>query len=329
MKVRTRTDLEAKKRAELAKRRRLRPRVRRHVLAKRSKLAPQRVRRMARTMQANRTLPPDTVVTALVANSIATAKRERCIFSKTEVQCFYANNKSFREIMNIGDYFYFNEYLVWMVKDAFIYKDGKLALNTDVEDFEKKYCICFVKKPDSHTVSVPVYTEKGYVAHVPMAGFIVLGRFVHATEHAKATKKAKAEFADFLMMIHGSTDGEGPPPAHSFGATLSMHMEREKVTNEHMCELTEISDRTIRRHQNDEADSALSYVVALCIALHLLPCLSAIMIELAGFSLCDNKCDMAYLFLLNTEYKTGYVARCNRILMKNDLKQIVKKCSYK
>jgi len=327
VKVRTRFDIEEKKRTELAKRRRLRQRGRKYALAKRSKLAPQRARRMARRMSVERTLPPDVLVKALIANSIDTAKRERYIFSKSEVQNFYANNKRFREIMDTGDYFFFDGHLVLMIKDAFHLKDGKLSLNKDAEKFAERFCVRLVEKPDSHTVTVPVYSEKGPIGHIPMKGYVVSSQFMHATEHAKATKKAKAEFADFLMMLNGKNDGDGPPPLHSFGATLSMHMEREHVTNEYMCELTEISERTIQRYRNDEVDPALPYVIALCIALHLLPCLSAIMIELAGFRLRNNKRDMAYLFLLNTEYESGDVARCNRILMKNDLKPLTKKCS--
>ena len=288
-------------------------------------MAVRRVRRPRILISDERSLPPDVIAATVIANSIDTAMRVKCVFSKAEVQNFYANNKKFREIMDTGDYFFFDGHLVLMIKEAFQFKDGKLTLNTEAEKFEERFCIRLVEKPESHTVTVPVYSDKGPLGHVPMKGYVVSSKFVHATEHAKATKKAKAEFADFLMMIHG--DGGGGAPIGSFGATLSMHMEREHVTNENMCELTEISVRTIQRYRNDEVDPDLPYVIALCIALHLLPCLSAIMIELAGYSLRNNKRDMAYLFLLNTEYEGGDVARCNRILIKNDLKPLTKKCS--
>jgi len=325
VKVRIKTIKEEKKKAELEKRRRSRSCWRSHVLARKSSQAVRRVRRPRILMSDGRTLPPNMLAAAVIANSIDTAKRERCVFSKSEVQNFYASNKKFREIMDTGDYFFYENHLVLMIKDAFQFKDGKLSLNTDVEKFEERFCVRLLEKPDTHTVTVPVYSEKGPIGQMPVTGYVVSSKFVHATEHAKATKKAKAELADFLMMIYG--DGGGGTPIGSFGATLSMHMEREHITNEYMCELTEISVRTIQRYRNDEVDPDLPYVIALCIALHLLPCLSAIMIDLAGYSLRNNKRDLAYLFLLNTEYEGGDVARCNRILIKNDLKPLTKKCS--
>lgn len=269
---------------------------------------------------------PGIAVNTMLRNAVMVPSKVRYTFSAAEIEKFYFHNKSFQAVMNTGDYFYYDNHLVLMTKDAFSMKNGRLVLNKELPDFEKKYCVQCKEERISHVANSQARLEDGQVANIPLKAYIVATKFIHATEHTTITGKIKSEFTDFLMLFQGTGYG-GDPPFDTFGGTLSMYMELENITNEYMCELTEISTRTIQRYRNNQGDPELPYVVAICIALKLLPSLSIRMVELAGYTFRGTKRDVAYLFLLNTEYKNGDVARCNNILTKLDLKPLTKKCS--
>lgn len=315
---------EDRKRDLLEKQKRIRDRRKRLEEQKQKRAG---VQKRKGSVRRGRKMPlPGIAVDTMLGNAVMVPSKVRYTFSSTEIQKFYLHNKSFQAIMNTGNYFYFENHLVLMTKEAFSVKNGRLVLNKEVPDFEKKYCVQCREERISHAANSPARLEDGQVVNVPLRACIVATKFIHATEHNTITGKIKSEFTEFLMLFQGTGYG-GDPPFDTFGGTLSMYMELENITNEYMCELTEISARTIQRYRNNQGDPELPYVVAICIALKLFPSLSIRMVELAGYTFRGTKKDVAYLFLLNTEYKNGDVARCNNILMKLDLKPLTKKCS--
>lgn len=324
MPVKVQPDPEERKKALLKKQRRQR-RLKEKIENERQKKVGLRRSGFSRR-KGGQQVVPKSAMDVLIAKSMAVPSKTQCTFSMTDIRRNYLHNKSFQAVMNTGDYFYFDNYLVLMTKDAFSVKDGKLSLNMELPDFEKKYCVQCVEERISHTVNAQAHSDSGHVANVPLKGWIIAQKFVHATEHAMITGKIKSEFTDFLMIIQGTGYG-GDPPFDTFGTTLSSHIERRNLTNEKLCELTEISVRTIQRYRNDEVEPNMPYIIALCIALRLLPCYSEKMIHVAGKVLGENKRDLAYLFLLNTEYINGDVARCNEILEKLGLDRLTKKCN--
>ena len=269
---------------------------------------------------------PKAAVDVLIAKSMAVPSRARYTFSITDIRKYYLHNKSFQEIINTGKYFYFENHLVLMTKEAFIVKNGKLSLNYELTDFEKKYCVQCVEEKISHLVKTPLHSETGHVADAPLKAWIVVQKFAPATEHATVTGDVKTDFEDFVMMLLGTGFG-GEPPFDTFGGLLSRYMQRENITNEKLCELTEISVRTIQRYRNDEVEPSLPYIIAICIALKLNPCYSEKVILSAGRVLGNSKRDLAYKYLLYHEYQIGDVARCNEFLIELDLEPLTDKRS--
>ena len=101
---------------------------------------------------------PKAAVDVLIAKSMAVPSRARYTFSITDIRKYYLHNKSFQEIINTGKYFYFENHLVLMTKEAFIVKNGKLSLNCELTDFEKKYCVQCLEEKISHVVKTPLHS---------------------------------------------------------------------------------------------------------------------------------------------------------------------------
>lgn len=143
------------------------------------------------------------------------------------------------------------------------------------------------------------------------AGRLKRHRIAHATRIATIEKISED---DFMKIIGGGGD-EPPPPPNDFGALLTFYMNQKGVTEEGLAELTGLSDRSIRRFKNNsDGRPALESVVAICIALHLLPHQSANLISAAGYHLRQtNKTEQAYQYLIDVAYNES-VYDCNAFL---------------
>lgn len=110
----------------------------------------------------------------------------------------------------------------------------------------------------------------------------------------------------------------------NFGAALTRFMEERGITIEKLAELTELSDRTIRRMKDHKNETyGLNAVVAVCVALHLPGYQCDMMFMLAGYRLKDTKTDNLYRLFLNFAFKET-VLDCNNVLIRYGLKPLTK-----
>ena len=101
----------------------------------------------------------------------------------------------------------------------------------------------------------------------------------------------------------------------TFGATLTEHMKKRRVTNEAMAEVLDVSARTISGWRNAQVPSLqLRDITAICICLHLEPELSDDLIAKAGLRPTCTEEHTVYRILLRTMYPYE-PAECNEILI--------------
>ena len=101
----------------------------------------------------------------------------------------------------------------------------------------------------------------------------------------------------------------------TFGATLTEHMNRRRITNEAMAEALDVSVRTISGWRNTQAPSLqLRDITAICICLHLEPELSDDLIAKTGLRPTCTEEHTVYRILLRTVYPYE-PAECNEILI--------------
>lgn len=256
------------------------------------------------------------MVQSMLSQAICTQEWEQVRFSYEDIHRMYKENEEFRSIIDSGNYMFYQQHLVLKTRNAFLLKNGTLTLKSDVKDFDKVYCLRVVHKriPQSHTIEAVVYPGNGDAQKVPVqaTGFAEVLSFQRATAEKSLTKTEQKRFAKFLEYY--KKDGGGGDSGNTFGEMLTMHMKRMKYKDATMSELTGISDKTIQRYRLDEVHPQLPYIVAICIALQLIPKWSEDMIALAGYSLRKIMPDQAYSYLLNTQFEKGDVAYCNRFL---------------
>lgn len=100
----------------------------------------------------------------------------------------------------------------------------------------------------------------------------------------------------------------------TFGAALTEHMKKRRITNEAMAEALGVSARTISGWRNTLAPSLqLRDVTAICLCLHLEPELSDDLIAKAGLRPMCTEEHTVYRVLLRTMYPYE-PAECNEVL---------------
>lgn len=265
------------------------------------------------------------LVQSMLSQAISTQKWEQVRFSHEDIHRMYKECEEFRAIIDNGDYMFYQQRLVLKTRSAFCLENQKLVLKSHDTDFDKKYCLRVVHKrvPKSCSIEAVVYPEHGEAQNVPFqaTGFIEVLSFQRADAEKTLTKTERKRFSKFLDYY--KKDGNGP--TNTFGQMLTMHMERMHYKDATMDELTGISDKTIQRYRLDEVQPQLPYIVAICIALQLIPKWSEDMIALAGYSLRKIMPDQAYSYLLNTQFEKGDVAYCNRFLQEYNQPPLTKK----
>ena len=269
------------------------------------------------------------LVNTMLSQAICTQEWEQVLFSYEDIHRMYKENEEFRNILDSGNYMFYKRRLVLKKRQAFLLERGILTLNLGIADFDKQYCLRVVHKrvPQNHTIDAVIYPENGEAQKVPVqaTGFVEVLSFHRATAEQSLTKSDQKRFAKFLDYYKKSDDGGGGGSGNTFGEMLTMHMKRMNYKDANMSDLTGISDKTIQRYRLDEVQPQLSYIVAICIALRLIPKWSEDMIAVAGYSLRKIMPDQAYLFLLNTQFEKGDVAYCNRFLQECKQKPLTEK----
>ena len=99
----------------------------------------------------------------------------------------------------------------------------------------------------------------------------------------------------------------------NFGAALTRFMEERGITIEKLAELTELSDRTIRRMKDPKNETyGLNAVVAVCVALHLPGYQCDMMLMLAGYTLKISKRIICIVFFLTSRSRKQYLTATMR-----------------
>lgn len=139
------------------------------------------------------------------------------------------------------------------------------------------------------------------------------------TDAYKVKKLHELTKNEFLNIV-GGTGGQEPP--NNFRKLFEQYLDRSGVTMEDLSELTGIPDRTIRRIKNEpERRPTLEHLIAICIALHLLPSESEKLITAAGYSFKETPKERALRYLIDCAYDQT-VEDCNEFLKKMDFKPL-------
>ena len=128
------------------------------------------------------------------------------------------------------------------------------------------------------------------------------------------------EFESFVNNVEGYPVTVKPPG--TFSEALKLHMKCADITVEELADMAHLSTKTVGKMRNDnEYTPEVENVVAVCIALHLMPAQSYRLVELAGYKLKTSKSHRLYCFLLDTAYMNT-VDECNALLSRAGVKAI-------
>ena len=98
---------------------------------------------------------------------------------------------------------------------------------------------------------------------------------------------------------------------NDFGAAMKMLMKIYGITIHELCERTMMDESMIKRMRNSKGKrERLSPVTTVCIGLHILPCLSLHMVELAGIHIMPDIKESLCLQVLMTRYNCT-IHECN------------------
>lgn len=245
--------------------------------------------------------------------------RDRNIFDE------YIISKDFRTAINTGHYVLADNHLVLKPIGNYLLQQNLgindfLSLNTDrlgeyslsditlhiqyirkpIRSFRPRKGVCYRRAS---------YARKSIIREAKLA-------------EASAVKSISDLTKNDFIAIIGGVGGQEPP--NNFQQLLDKHLEDKKVTIEGLSELTGIPDRTIRRMKNEpNRRSTLEHIIAICIALHLMPSESDDLIAAAGYTLKNTKEEKAFQFLIDCAYNET-VEECNAFLSKMGFNPLTK-----
>lgn len=246
--------------------------------------------------------------------------RNRNIFDE------YITSKDFRTAINTGHYVLADNHLVLKPIGNYLLQqnlgiDDFLSLNTDKLG---EYSLSDITL---HIQYIRKYIGFGYTR--PRKGVCCrrarknIIREIKLVE-ASAVKSIAHLTTNEFMAIIGGTTGGGQDPPNDFQKLLNRHLEDKEITIERLSELTGIPDRTIRRMKNEpNRRSTLEHIIAICIALHLMPSESDDLIAAAGYTLKNTKEEKAFQFLIDCAYNET-VGECNAFLSKMGFNPLTK-----
>lgn len=238
--------------------------------------------------------------------------RSRDLFS------IYVQSSEFRSIVDNGNYVYVAGYFVVEPIAMSIFRNKldkqrlPLALHSiGLNGSPSEYCITYETIKEQNSLD-DIYFYASPRMFRRMHAY-------HAGKYIEYTKRTGDEFEDYVF-------GSIPPPPDnvSFGELLKMHMEAKKMTVEKLASETGLDEKTIQRYRNDsEIRPAIRNVVAICLALHLLPSDSFFLLRVAGYFLRNTATERAYRYLLNVYFNES-VFHCNRVLLSYGFEPLTK-----
>jgi len=221
----------------------------------------------------------------------------------------YIQSWEFRDLIASGKYIYVDGLFVLRPIAIFL-----LENQIDIDQF------LINKKMTGNTNGVTDYCLSVELQHI-VCHTSEPGALKHSAGRNKGKKIVNAAKAadidtisqeEFMKIVNDSSE-----PPYDFGKMLSYYMKEKNVTEEGLSELTGISDRTIRRMKRNDPNSRpkLENIVAVCIALHLYPHKSIMLINAAGYYFRNTSKDKIYQFLIDSAYNKN-VDECNEFLIR-------------
>ena len=205
----------------------------------------------------------------------------------------YAQNESFRKILNSGAYAYVDQR--FCIRDKrYIERaeDGVLHLTDYAKAHEAECCLAF-----------------DYRRH---AGWIPGGMQRDRKQTAQFVESAFTPH-QFTQTVQGVTSALKSLPL-TFGETLEAHMQRKGMTQEQLAENSLLAVRSIRSYRSTEMPPiGLSRVVALCIGLKLHPLFCFDLVRKAGYRFGLTEEHVAYQILLGSMTHSS-IYECNEFL---------------
>ena len=236
-----------------------------------------------------------------------------------------------------------------LVKNVFLTENSIAGTAREDIDFHKllwsgKYTYIqgyFVLKPVAHiiiqsgiTISKILETDELMEAFSPY----FMKRALHTIPHSPNYPFAKparrvvmiaapaedsfesSDLAELKAKLKRHTKGYGNGPPDDFKALYALYT--RNYSSEDLEELTGITSRTFRRIENEnDARPNLRTLVAVCIAVHLSPSDSDMLINASGYRLRHTREERAYQALLEWGYRYT-VPVCNEILIEEHIKPL-------
>lgn len=257
-------------------------------------------------------------------NSIPHARSALCRWTSVRINdrnVFdeYINSPTFRKIVNSGYYVRVGDRLVIKPIGNHILSQG-----IDVDEYISKNAVTLGIDSPRDIILHKTYTHRSSVGGFHSRGGMRPGWKAHHAHRKPATikdvrlndayktKNIKELSKNEFLCIVGGTGGQEPP--NNFKQLLEFFLQRGGITIEYLSELTGIPDRTIRRIKNEpNRRPTLEHLVAICIALHLMPSESEKLISFAGYVFKETSKERALQYLVDCAYDQT-VADCNMFL---------------
>lgn len=230
-------------------------------------------------------------------------------------------NPMLREKAQEGAYIFVESHLCLNNKKYITYTlDGKMKLTEYARLHVHECCVAF----DLSVKSVNKYGEKYYTECVLFRDAdsgLEFQAIFSEDKNISVQKKA----TDIAMFNKEIMDVMKTLP-QDFALALKVLMKWKKITVENLAEKSLLSSKTIQRIRNEnDYQTTIGAVVAICVAMQLPPVLSRKVLEIAGFTIrYSSEEQMAYEFIL-TGYYTHSVLECNELLISQGFKELTSK----
>lgn len=267
-----------------------------------------------------------------IATLVSDIDRDIYKFEKKSLLTEFKRNRTFRDAIMSGAYFYHQGKICLYHPDVFVGSKNGIKISDVIEKDPGEYLLSHyarritINKTNAQRGSQLCWKmgrpKLKHCRENTSDNTSIYGvKINHAKKYSREAYREGDQYSEAVLcsmdLIQGFIDnGQGNGPDDTFGDFFIKLMSQRKLTIKQLADKTDIPERTIERMRKDEGyKPSIEYLLACCMVMRLPPWDSDKLFNLAGIVLrINDKKERCNIALLHVFFKEGSIRVCDEVL---------------